>query len=145
MFGLRWILLGLIICVFQGCAVMHAADRLGVSGGVRAQGNNAALSVYFSSEDRQHILGYYKDAGKKRKKAPPGLAKKDKLPPGLEKQVVKNGQLPPGLQGRGLPSDLEKRLSPLPAGYVRLEVGRSIVLMNQKTGIVVDLVADVVL
>ena len=29
---------------------------------------------------------------------PPGLAKKDHLPSGLQKHLARNGQLPPGLQ-----------------------------------------------
>lgn len=71
---------------------------------------------------------------------PPGLAKKDSPPPGLQNQIVKHGELPPGLQGRSLPSDLEKQLTPLPKGFVRLKVGGDVVLMNEKTRIVVDVI-----
>ncbi len=39
---------------------------------------------------------------------PPGLAKKDHLPPGLQKHLWKRGSLPPGLQ---------KRLGPGPMYY----------------------------
>ncbi len=37
--------------------------------------------------------GYYEGRG-----LPPGLAKRDQLPPGLEKHLLKHGSLPPGLQ-----------------------------------------------
>ncbi len=37
--------------------------------------------------------GYYGGRG-----LPPGLAKRDRLPPGLEKHLLKHGSLPPGLQ-----------------------------------------------
>ncbi len=36
---------------------------------------------------------------------PPGLAKRDRLPPGLEKHLWKHGSLPPGLQKKLDPHD----------------------------------------
>ncbi len=39
---------------------------------------------------------------------PPGLAKKDRLPPGLQKHLWKRGALPPGLQ---------KKIGPAPMYY----------------------------
>ena len=77
------------------------------------------------------------------KTIPPGLAKKQELPPGLQKHIVKHGELPPGLQGRRLPLDLEGGLSRLPTVYIRLRVGGDIVLMNEKTRVVFDVVWDV--
>ena len=71
---------------------------------------------------------------------PPGLAKKDRLPPGLEKQLVRNGRLPPGLQRDPLPRQLEERLSPVPSGYVRVRVGQDIVLMHARTRVILDVV-----
>ena len=71
---------------------------------------------------------------------PPGLAKKHNLPPGLQKHIKKNGQLPPDLHKRNLPVDLEQELSPLPKGYVRVKVGGDVVLMDEKTRVVVDVI-----
>jgi hypothetical protein len=93
--------------------------------------------------DRQIIGDYY--ARYKAKKVPPGLAKKDQLPPGLARQVVKNGTLPPGLQGRALPQDLETRLSRLPDGYKRVIIGTKIAILNTATRVIADIIADVVL
>ncbi|MBI2239909.1 MAG: hypothetical protein HYU59_03790 [Magnetospirillum gryphiswaldense] len=73
--------------------------------------------------------------GGKEKKMPPGLAKRDQLPPGLAKRDT----LPPGLAKRDLPSDLERRLSRLPGGYSRKTVGSDIVLIEEATGIVLDI------
>jgi len=72
---------------------------------------------------------------------PPGLAKKDRLPPGLEKQLVVRGSLPPGLQKRiyPCPRDLERRLPPPPPDCSHVLIGGHIVLLNQKTKIVLDL------
>jgi hypothetical protein len=71
---------------------------------------------------------------------PPGLAKKDQLPPGLEKQLVRRGALPPGLQKRvqPCPIELERRLPPPPPDCVNVLIGGHIVLLNHKTNIVVD-------
>lgn len=109
---------------------------------------DAVRHILFTEEDRRQIERYYRDAdsGGKRskdKKAPPGLAKRDRLPPGLEKQLQRNGTLPPGLQGRGLPGDLERRLSPLPAGYIRQRVENDIVLIEQATRVIRDVIHDV--
>jgi Ni/Co efflux regulator RcnB len=72
---------------------------------------------------------------------PPGLAKKDQLPPGLEKQLIRNGSLPPGLQKRlyDCPPDLERRLPPPPPDCAHVLIGGHIVLLNRKTNLVVDI------
>lgn len=143
-------MLSTAIFLLPGCVGLHdVRDVIDVSGAVKVKGKNASLAVYFSNDDRHHIQGFYsekKHKHKKHKKTPPGLAKRGgNLPPGLQKQIERNGQLPPGLQGRGLPGDLESRLSRLPEGYVRLVVEKDIVLMNKKTGIVADVMLNVVI
>src|SRR5215472_11031890 len=72
---------------------------------------------------------------------PPGLAKKDRLPPGLEKQLVRKGTLPPGLQKRiyPCPIELERQLPPPPPETRHVLVGGNIVLLNRKTNVVVDI------
>jgi len=81
--------------------------------------------------------------GKNMNSLPPGLAKKDNLPPGLQKQLEKNGKLPPGIAKRNLPHELEDKLSPLPRGYVRLQVGGDIILMNNGSGVIVEIIHDI--
>ena len=61
---------------------------------------------------------------------PPGLAKRDDLPPGLEKQLVRKGHLPPGLEKHivPFPPELERRLPPLPPELRRgFIAGRAII------------------
>lgn len=72
---------------------------------------------------------------------PPGLAKRDRLPPGLEKQLVVRGTLPPGLQKRlyPCPEELEHRLPPPPPDCAHVFIGGHIVLLNRKTNVVVDI------
>ncbi|MGC2854809.1 hypothetical protein ACM64Y_04985 [Novispirillum sp. DQ9] len=69
---------------------------------------------------------------------PPGLAKRDTLPPGLEKQLERNGRLPPGLEGRALPDDLERRL-PRRDGTRRVVVGDDVVLIEEGTRVILDI------
>ncbi len=73
---------------------------------------------------------------------PPGLAKKDRLPPGLEKQLYKRGTLPPGLQKKcqPLPVVVEKQMRVLPTGYRRVVVGGNVIIMNEKTAMIYDIV-----
>ena len=71
---------------------------------------------------------------------PPGLLKKDRLPPGLEKQLVRRGTLPPGLQKRiqPCPPDLDRYLPPPPPDCAHVLVGGHIVLLNRRTNVVMD-------
>jgi hypothetical protein len=58
---------------------------------------------------------------------------------------VKNGTLPPGLQGRALPPDLELKLSRLPDGYERVIIGANIAILNTTTQVIADIITDVVI
>ncbi len=71
---------------------------------------------------------------------PPGLAKRDRLPPGLERQIVVRGTLPPGLRAKMHPCPVEvvRYLPPAPVGYVHTVIGGNIVLVNSKTFFVMD-------
>lgn len=76
---------------------------------------------------------------------PPGLAKRDSLPPGLQRQVRKNGTLPPGLQQRlqPLPPELEHRLPRLHEGLGRVILGRDVLLIESASSRVLDLLREV--
>ena len=128
-------ILGLIIFSVSGCIALR-------EGRVVLANDDASVSVVFSDRDRDLINNYYYKK-KKKKHMPRGLAKRDRLPPGLEKQVRERGKLPPGLQGRDLPYDLERQLSNIPNGYVRVQIGGDIVLMNKKTRVIVDVIKDI--
>ncbi len=69
---------------------------------------------------------------------PPGLAKRESLPPGLERQLRERGKLPPGLDKklRPLPPDLARRLSPLPAGSTRGWLGDRVIEYDARSGLV---------
>ena len=128
-----------IIVVLLAAAGAGCATRAMTSGQVVIRDDRGGVELRFSARDRTLIGDYYHQAAKS-KRTPPGLAKREQLPPGL----VRGGRLPPGLQGCGLPSDLESRLTALPAPYVRLIIGRDVVLMKRDTRVVLDVVYGVV-
>jgi hypothetical protein len=114
-------------------------------------GSDVAARV-FSEIEKQLIRDYYGKHGAgpasatskgKSKQLPPGLAKRDRLPPGLEQHIEKNGTLPPGLAKRDLPPDLESRLPHHPKGIGRKIVDTDVVLLEQATGVVLDILKDV--
>ena len=111
-----------------------------VTGGVIHQSERGRVEVRFSAQDREIVRTYY---GEKRASLPAGLAKKAKLPPGLSRQVERSGHLPPGLERKRLPRDLEQRLSRVPEGHVRLRVGADVVLMDGRTELILDVMKDV--
>jgi len=106
-------------------------------------GAAVAVSVSITKADRELIGGWFHDnlAG-----LPPGLAKREQLPPGLQKQLVKNGTLPPGLQKKiqPLPVALERQLRPVPAGHQRVMVGGSVVIVNEKSKLILDVYYDAI-
>ena len=91
----------------------------------------------FADHDRVEMRGWY---GENYRHLPPGLAKRDRLPPGLEKQLVIRGEFPPGLERQVyvVPVELERRLPPSPSDCERVVVGGHIVLRNRNTKIILD-------
>lgn len=56
----------------------------------------------FTTQERTVIKNWFTNP-QNLKGLPPGLAKREKLPPGLERQLKERGTLPPGLQRRFSP------------------------------------------
>lgn len=79
----------------------------------------------------------------KSKDMPHGLAKRDDLPPGLAMQLEKNGTLPPGLAKRDLPNDLDGLLPKRRSGERRVIVDDRVILMDENTGVVLDILDGV--
>lgn len=100
--------------------------------------------IVFNRRDRDVISRYLRG---RRSDLPPGLAKRDALPPGLERQIERTGHLPPGLEKRlrPFPPELVRRMPPLPEGCgCRYGfVGTSAVIVNPKTGAVLDMIRDI--
>jgi len=97
----------------------------------------------FTKEERIKITEWFKT---NRSGLPPGLAKREKLPPGLAKQLRQRGKLPPGLQKKiqPLPPHLEKELRLLPTGFKRVVIAGNVVLMNEKTAVIYDIIRNAI-
>jgi len=115
---------------------------------ISAQGRNrsdretsVAISVSIGKSDERIIREWFSQPANMQG-LPPGLAKKERLPPGLQKQLARNGQLPPGLQKRiqPLPPPLEARLTRLPEGRRRVMISGSVVLLDQRKNIILDMI-----
>lgn len=128
------VLIVLVAALAAGCT---ADSSLSGYGGVAASDQRGRTNVFFSERDRALVRAYYRET------LPPGLAKRDQLPPGLKKQLVRRGSLPPGLQTQRLPGELERRLSPLPDGYVRLRVATDVLLFDERSRVILDVIADI--
>jgi hypothetical protein len=108
-------------------------------GDVRVHDRDYDVHVVFSDHDRGLIRDYYRSYYRG---LPPGLAKKGKVPPGHAKKLYPHQPIPPGLEWHSLPDDLERRLSRLPEGYVRIIVGADVGIMNVHTRVIMDLLED---
>ena len=97
----------------------------------------------FTLHEQTIVKNWFRD---NRSGLPPGLAKRNHLPPGLERQLQRRGTLPPGLQKKvqPLPPELERRLSVLPTGYRRVVIVGNVILMNEKTSLIYDIVRNVI-
>lgn len=76
---------------------------------------------------------------------PPGLAKREALPPGLQKQLRENGALPPGLQKRlvPVPLTLSRRLPPVPSYYHRYFAGDDLLVIDTRTNRIIAIIPNV--
>jgi len=123
-----------ILLLVAGCATQGAT-----SGRVIIKDDRGTVDIRISDRDRDLIHSYFSQGHGRGRGLPPGLAKRQQLPPGL----AKRDQLPSGLSGDPLPSDLERQLTPLPAGYARVRLGRDIVLYNTRTRVIFDVVYNI--
>ena len=95
----------------------------------------------YEDEDDQGGNGNNKKNKKnknKHKDIPPGIAKKGTLPPGIYKQLVRNGQIPPDVHYQPLPPDLIVQLPPLQPAYRYVIVDDRVLLIQAATRAIMD-------
>jgi hypothetical protein len=112
------------------------------------------IEDFFGEQAADAVSGTKKNKTKKNKNAKEDGGKKNKnvknkdksgeLPPGLQKHIEKHGTLPPGLAKKELPPGLAKRLGSTKSGLERLIVGDDVLLVEQATGVVLDIIKDIV-
>jgi hypothetical protein len=89
---------------------------------------------------RRIVRDYYRNNA-----LPPGLAKRESLPPGLQKQLRERGELPPGLQKRltPVPPPLAARLPGLPAYYNRYFLGSDLLVVDTRSNRIVSVIPNI--
>ena len=124
------------VLVLNSCAAFGQGNGHGKGNGKKDKDDER---VDFRQDDRDSMNEWYREH---QHGLPPGLAKRDQLPPGLEKQLQERGTLPPGLQKRiqPVPDDLEVRLAPPPEGCRHVIIGGHVVLLNVRTNYVYSVV-----
>jgi hypothetical protein len=95
----------------------------------------------FDRDGHQRVIREYGRRGS----LPPGLAKREALPPGLRRQLRERGTLPPGLQKHliGVPADLSSRLPAIGRYERRYFAGDDLIVVDTRTNTIVAYVPDV--
>lgn len=80
-----------------------------------------------------------------RRGLPPGLAKRETLPPGLRRQLRERGTLPPGLEKRliDVPADWSSRLPSIGRYERRYFIGNDFIVVDTRTNRIVAYIVDV--
>jgi hypothetical protein len=151
----RSILLAVALAVpFALCSGAAWSDQPGQGGAPGAESPDAA-DIFFGELQKRLISSYYerhvytwehspegheykKGKKNKHKRLPPGLAKKGMLPPGIAKQLVRNGQLPPGLEYHDLPRDLVVQLPPIAYPYRYVIADDRVMLIQAASNLILD-------
>ena len=105
------------------------------------QGHETGNVVVFDRDGHVRVIREYAHAGS----LPPGLAKRESLPPGLREQLREHGALPPGLQKRlvPVPAPLVVRLPGVPSYYQRYFIGDDLIVLDSRSHLIVSVVRDV--
>lgn len=129
-----------VIAIAVSCAATMVAPALAKPGNDKGQGHgNAAPAIpggsfVFSGTERQLISNYFLRNG----------GYYSELPPGIRRQLVTKGRLPPGIAKKALPPGLAGGLPSVPSGFERMIVGPDVLLVEIATGIIFDIIRDVV-
>ncbi len=106
---------------------------------VEAHATDAVATILITATERSIILGYVSGHSGS---LPGAFAGAQPLPPGIAKNLARGKPLPPGIAKRYLPGELEARLPARP-GYQWVVVGTDVVLIAAATGLIVDIILDV--
>lgn len=128
--ALRKVILGALVLPFISISPSNAAaQKRGNDGGVEI-----ALEVTFSIGDKEQIREFYAENPRPSAEA---------LPPGMRKRLELGKALPPGIAKRFPPDALRSRVG-VPREYDLIEVGLDVLLVEVATGIIHDVLMDVI-
>lgn len=91
----------------------------------------AGLTI--SIGDREEIRSFYGSR----------VASAEALPPGIRRNLARGKSLPPGIAKRSPPAELTSRVG-VPSSYELVEVGLDVLLVEVATGIIHDVLMDVI-
>ncbi len=131
----RWIAACGVVLLSLASTTAFAKDR---GHGHGKHKGKSEIKFRYSDHDRESLRVWYNG---RNGRLPPGLAKRDELPPGLENQLVARGKLPPGLRKkmRRCPWEVVRLLPPPPPDYRHFFIGGHIALVNRRTYMVLDI------
>ena len=131
----------MLIAAALACAGPAAADKKDQGGespsaAEYAPGKGKGAKS-FSRDEREEIDRYYKSHPQKRKALPPGLAKKNKLPPGWQKKLAPGERIPDDVWAHRaeLPSEIKV---PVEKGVIRVRIDDRVVKVAERTREVLD-------
>ena len=155
-------LIGAVLVVFLGSPAAFADHHKGGKGD-KHHGRTTTAPRTFTARptgtsghkavDRRDVIVIDRDGHRRvvadyfsREGLPPGLAKRQSLPPGLERQLRERGRLPPGLEKRliPIPGPLAGRLPAQPPYYSRYFIGRDLVILDRRTDRIAAIIPNVV-
>ena len=118
------LVLALFLLGLQGCTIYPTQTRAAVS----VHEPNMHVKLVFTDYDRRYIQSYYGH------RKPHG-----KVPPGHYKRYSRHKPLPSHYRPIPIPRELNRRLTPLPAGYIRVMIGNDLAIMNTRTRVLYDI------
>ncbi len=93
------------------------------------------LGAVLGDDEKRIIRNYFGEH-------PKAAGKVKELPPGIRKKIARGGTMPPGIAKQVLPDGLHRQL-PQRDGYGYEIVGTDVVLVENATRVVVDVLRDV--
>ena len=98
--------------------------------------------AFFNDQQRTLVRQYYTTTYSNAKRCPPGLAKKNNgcLPPGQVQQLVVGQPIPRNVTVYQVAQPVIRKLPAAPVGYRYERIGGDIVLVQQQTNIIVDII-----
>ncbi len=136
-----------LIAAALACAAPALAEHGKTKGKSKGQDQSAAEYApgkgehgrpEFSQQDRDGIDRYFRANPEARKQLPPGLAKKNKIPPGWQKKLERGQRIPDDIWAHrvALPRDI--KLGDTPLGVIHVRIEDRIVKVAEKTREVLD-------
>jgi len=120
------------------------SERYAPARGAHRDSNDVRVGAFFNDDHRNRVRSYYVQHYGGPKGCPPGLAKKNNgcLPPGQAKKYTVGQPLPRGVVVYNVPQPVYTYLPAVPVGYRYVRIGNDIVLLSPQSGLVVDVIVN---